>query len=199
VIDVDDSFVGRVDELAAITAAAEQARSGEAVTVSVSGAAGSGKSTLVRRATDALTDFQLLSAHADELATNIAFDVIAQLQPVDATAPFAVGLELLQLLSTRQDEGPVLLVIEDLHWADTESRLALLTALRRLGHDHVLAIVTSRPDPRDADDGWERFCFDPGCVHLDVGPFSAADVARLAELAGAPLGARDAETSSRPH
>jgi predicted ATPase len=132
VIGGDDLFVGRVDELAVIAQAAARARDGAASTVFVAGAAGSGKSTLVRRAIAALTDFTLIRAQADELATHFAFDVVSQIQTPSATAPFAVGLDLLERLSTLQDDGPVLLVVEDLHWADNESRLALLTALRRV-------------------------------------------------------------------
>ena len=134
-------------ELAAIAAAGERARAGNAAVVFVSAEAGSGKSTLVRRAIAQLDGFQLLSVEADELATDVAFNVVGQLQQVSDRSPFAAGLELLELLGARQDDGPILLVVEDLHWADDESRLALLTALRRLEHDQVLTLVTSRPDP----------------------------------------------------
>ncbi len=124
-IDGDDLFVGRLDELAVIARAAARARDGAASTVFVAGAAGSGKSTLVRKAIAALADFTPVRAQADELATNLPFDVVAQIETPSATAPFAVGLDLLERLSALQDDGPVLLVVEDLHWADNESRLAV--------------------------------------------------------------------------
>ena len=41
---------------------------------------------------------------------------------------------------------PTVVVVEDLHWADRESRLALLTAAQRLDRDAVVMVVTSRPE-----------------------------------------------------
>ncbi len=197
-IGADDSFVGRVVELDAIAASAASARTGRASTVVVGGAAGAGKSTLVRRAVAACPDFQILTASADEPAIHLAFGVIAQLHLLsDDPSPFAVGLDLLEVLSAAQSDGPVLLVVEDLHWADDESRLALLAALRRLGDDHVLAIVTSRPDARDAADGWERFRYEPQCVHVEPAGFSADEVAQLSNSVGVPLGPRHAERLRR--
>jgi ATP/maltotriose-dependent transcriptional regulator MalT len=197
-IGADDSFVGRAVELDAIAAAADRARAGQASTIFVSGSAGAGKSTLIRRALAACSDFQLLTAAADELASHLAYGVVAQLVPIpEVPSPFAVGLGLLEALSAAQSDGPALLVVEDLHWADDESRVSLVTALRRLGHDHVLALVTSRPDARDVEDGWERFSFEPNCLQVQPTAFTVEEVAELADSLGVPLGRRDAERLRR--
>ena len=87
--------------------------------------------------------------------------------------------------------------VEDLHWADSGSRLALLAAVRRLGHDRVVVLVTSRPAPGVAD-GWERFCFDPDrCLRVALGPLSAPEVAEMAQRKGVRLSLAAAERLCR--
>jgi DNA-binding CsgD family transcriptional regulator len=78
-----------------------------------------------------------------------------------ASNPFAVGAELLSLLGSLQDGGPVLLVLDDAHWIDPPSAAALLFALRRLYADRVCALIATRPggDERGGP-GWSRFLDD---------------------------------------
>ena len=49
------------------------------------------------------------------------------------------------LLATVAEDTPVLLVVDDAHWADPTSGRALSFALRRLLADRVLAVLTRRP------------------------------------------------------
>src|SRR5580693_10544518 len=145
-------LVGRGGELAAIVARAGEAASGRPGVVWIEGEAGAGKTSLLRAAVAALAaDFRVVRAHADELAADVSFDVVAQLGVRDASAPFPAGLELIGQWSGGSDGRPVLVAVEDLHWADAESRLALLTAARRLSEDRVLILVTSRLDSPAAD------------------------------------------------
>ena len=51
----------------------------------------------------------------------------------------------LALLATVAEDTPVLLVLDDAHWADPTSGRALSFALRRLLADRVLAVLTRRP------------------------------------------------------
>ncbi len=78
-----------------------------------------------------------------------------------ASNPFAVGAELLSLLGSLQDGGPVLLLVDDAHWIDPPSAAALLFALRRLYADRVCALIATRPggDWRGGA-GWSRFLDD---------------------------------------
>lgn len=43
-----------------------------------------------------------------------------------------MAIELLGLWGEAGRRGPIAVAVEDLHWADPESRLALVTAARRL-------------------------------------------------------------------
>src|SRR5664280_1243206 len=82
-----------------------------------------GKTALVRRVLEELpADFAMLRAEADELARNRHGGVHGQLGPTSSDGPFGAGLELLELLGTLQDSGPVAVIVEDLHWADAASR-----------------------------------------------------------------------------
>jgi DNA-binding CsgD family transcriptional regulator len=182
------AFVGRGEELAAIASCADSAAAGRARVVWIEGAAGSGKTALLRECLARLpAAFRLLRAEADELAGDLPFGVVAQLGSIGGAGAFAAGLDLLALLAAAQDAGPVAVVVVDLHWADAASRQALLPAARRLDEDNVVLLISSRPDPGAAD-GWERFCLDPGrCRRVMLGGLSVADIAELARRAGKAL------------
>jgi len=181
----DLGFVGRAEELAAISARAADAASGRPSAVWIDGPAGAGKTALLRAAVAALPpQFAVLRAEASELAADIPFDLVAQLGEITETAPFPVAMELLGLWGAANGGGPVAVVVEDLHWADAESRLALLTAVRRLREDRVLVLVTSRAGPEDAD-GWDRLRADPQrCLHVAPAALSEAEVSELAARRG---------------
>jgi DNA-binding CsgD family transcriptional regulator len=194
----DLGFVGRAEELAAISARAADAASGRPSAVWIDGAPGAGKTALLRAAVAALPpQFAVLRGEASELATDIPFDLVAQLGEITETAPLPVAMELLELCGAANAAGPVAVVVEDLHWADPESRLALLTAVRRLREDRVLVLVTSRAGPEDAD-GWDRLRADPErCLHVSPGPLSEAEVGELAARRGIVLSAAAAARLTR--
>jgi DNA-binding CsgD family transcriptional regulator len=187
-------LVGRRPELAAISAAAKAAADYRPSVVWIEGGAGWGKTALLRHALrDLPQDFTVVTAEADEFASELSFNVLEQLGVRQATAVFPAGLELLEYLGRLQSAGPVAVVVEDLHWADPESRAALLVAARRLSQDRVLVVVTSRPEPAP-DDGWERFRFDPNrCLVVPMTPLSLAEVSEMARASGVNLPAAAAE------
>ncbi|MBV9919450.1 MAG: AAA family ATPase, partial [Pseudonocardia sp.] len=191
----DPTFVGREAQLAALRSCAEDAEAGRARLVWIEGEAGAGKTALLDRAVDLLpATFTLVRAEADELGADVPFGLVTQLERLEATAPFAAGLELVNRWA--QDDRPVAVVVEDLHWADTPSRETLLTAVRRLSRDRVLVIVTSRPG---ADgDGWERVRLDPRrCTRIEVDALTVEEVASLAAAFGVQLPRRAAERLHR--
>ncbi len=187
-------LVGRRPELAAVLAAAQAAADHRPSVVWIEGGAGWGKTSLLRQALrDLPSDFIVVTAEADEFASDVSFNLLEQLGVRQATAVFPAGLELLEYLGRLQSAGPVALAVEDLHWTDPESRAALLVAARRLSQDRVLMVVTSRPEAAPGD-GWERFRFDPSrCVVVPMTPLSVGEVSEMARAGGVNLSAVAAE------
>ncbi len=120
----------------------------------------------------------------------LGLDVDDVLAPQDAgpyapddgpLAAFAVQEALLRTVRDRAARHPVLLVVEDLHWADTRT-------LRALGHlvagvepgDRVAVLLTRRTHP------------EPAGALLDLGATLARQGARVLELTG--LGVEHART-----
>lgn len=79
-------------------------------------------------------------------------------------------------------ERPLLLVIEDLHWADGSTLAALRSVARRIRLLPVLIVLTSRPgyDRQDLLRAIDVLIRD-GAVRRAVGPLPPEDVASLAE------------------
>jgi tetratricopeptide (TPR) repeat protein len=128
-------FVGRASELAAIGACVDAVSGGAGRLAWVEGDPGSGKTALVNRVVAELPPaFVVLRAAADESTADQPFAVLEQLGIEGGGSPQAVGLDLVALLTEAAVRGPVAVVVEDLHWADRESRQALLTVVRRVGH-----------------------------------------------------------------
>jgi ATP/maltotriose-dependent transcriptional regulator MalT len=69
---------------------------------------------------------------------------LAQAAGQDGIDPFAVGAELVQLLGDIEQSGPVVLVVDDAPWVDSQSLRALTFALRRLRAERVLVVLTIR-------------------------------------------------------
>ncbi len=99
------------------------------------------------------------------------------------------------LLSVAAEDGPLLMLVDDLHWLDPASQEALLFALRRLDRDAVACLMTLRPGPAGpvglpclelaglSSDAAERL------VETIAGTKPAPEVARrlYAETGGNPL------------
>ncbi len=102
----------------------------------------------------------MLRASGEEAETLLAYGVLDQLARSAGPAgkalaavsahpsaePFLAGSRLLELLGELESAGPVLLVVDDLHWADQPSVRALVFALRRLVADQVLVLLAVRDD-----------------------------------------------------
>ena len=96
-----------------------------------------------------------------------------------------------QRLRTRVDalaeRGPVLLVVDDLQWADPESVDAIVALMSRLDGDRLLLVVASRTDAGDVHENWQRWSSRPGRVQrVRLDGLTHADTAELIhELRGA--------------
>jgi DNA-binding CsgD family transcriptional regulator/tetratricopeptide (TPR) repeat protein len=93
---------------------------------------------------------------------------------------------LLQNLSLRR---PLLLVIEDVHWADTSTR-ELLAALARQQQGPILLVLTLRSDESPAPPGLARYVAElvrRGDARIPLAPLSRDEQARqLSDILGVP-------------
>ena len=160
-----DPFVGREVELRALTSAWEEASRGSRKFVLISGEPGIGKSRLALRLAEsaASQDAVVLIGRCDEqtpvpylpfseaLAPHVESDLTAIAAPVAVPVPggedadryrfyAAVTNALQQLAAT----SPVLLILDDLHWADEGTLLLLRHLLRRVGDVPLLVVGTYR-------------------------------------------------------
>ena len=146
-----------------------RARRGQPWVVTMEGESGLGKTALARHAlaSPAAATATRLWARADPAETDLDYGILGQLtRGVDrgllarypllagetpAPAPFAVGAQFLGLIGVLQRAGLVLVVIDDVQWADRQSAEALSFAFRRLSVDPVAAILTIRGDRDQLD------------------------------------------------
>jgi predicted ATPase len=204
-------FVGRERELGELGRALDVARAGSGTAVLVAGEAGIGKtrlaSELAARARDA--GFEVLLGRAiDLVGTELAY------QPfVEALGPLggfpqvdgpAVGSQLrvfqdtTALLGERAAAAPVLLVLEDLHWADTSTLDLVVFLAHHLHGRRVLLLATYRADELASAERVRRLANgvrrSGSALALELGPLGGEEVvALLVARGGTPLPAALAE------
>ncbi|MBL7498521.1 AAA family ATPase [Frankia sp. CN7] len=209
-----EAFVGRHEALRTLRDAFATADGGTPVTLLVEGPAGIGKTSLVARFIAETAPPCVLRASGEEDETSLAFGVLDQVlaavpAAVPATAagrgrgraggadvdPLVVGAELVDLIGEAQTAGVVVLLVEDLHWADRPSLRALAFALRRLRHDRVLTVLTTRDvESPQLTDGLRRLLTAPDAPWLRLTGLDADDVRALqTALGGEPLSGRAAD------
>lgn len=166
--------VGRAPALAVLHEQLAVAAAGAARTVWIDGEPGVGKTTLVR-AFLAETSYRVAWASGDEEETSLPYGVLNTLHRAIAAAadaprslgdvpsthiePLAAGAELLVALGGLDD--PLVLVVDDLQWADAQSASALRFALRRLLAERILVVLITRPNPADSlGEAWARLLLD---------------------------------------
>ncbi len=176
-------------ELDRLKSCLNRARAGEPSLLLIEGGAGVGKTALLEELVAAAGDFQVLRADGLE-GDQLPFTLLAQ-WGVDPPRPAGGGEPSprlgAQALQDRLDvlalRGPVLLVADDLHWADPESVEALLWLLRRTSGDQMLVAVGTRPLPAEAFAGWQRWVSSRGVadriVLTGLTPAQVAEVARV--------------------
>lgn len=154
------ALVEREGVLAAVQQGWAAAQAGEPAAVLLEGAAGSGK-TSVLEATAQLarqSDALVLGATCSQLESDFPFAVVRQLlgyrargvtAPVPAAAagaePFAVLDMFYWAVVDLADEQPVVLLVDDVHWADDPSLRWLHFLVRRLGGIRLLPVMATRP------------------------------------------------------
>src|SRR3954451_2279844 len=184
-------LVGREAECTRIDQLLARAREGTGGALLLIGEPGIGKSAMCGYALERAGGMIVLSAHGMESEAQLPFAGLLELfrgrldHLDDIPAPqaaalggalalseqastdrFAVYAGVLSLLAALADDGPVLVVIDDLQWIDVPSAEAVLFAARRLGAERIGVLIAGR------DDG--RFDVPAGVPRLVVRGLSAA-------------------------
>ena len=154
-----DVFVGRARELVELERALASARAGSGATVLLAGEAGIGKTRLTaelgRQAREA--GFDVLLGHSiDLVGTELPYQPFVEaLRPLgdalsrDRETPGSqqgAFARTLELLSDRAAETPMLVVLEDLHWADVSTLDLVVFLAHNLDDQAVLLLATYRAD-----------------------------------------------------
>jgi ATP/maltotriose-dependent transcriptional regulator MalT len=198
------TLAGRDADLAVLLHRRDEARAGRPRVVVLEGRAGIGKSALIGALVAASPGFQVVRASGDAAEAELAYGVLDQLaRTAGTTGPELVGagrhdaigagLGMLQLLGRLQDDGPVLLIVDDAQWADHASLHALLFALRRLVADAVLAVLAVRDeDAERLPAGIGRLADGGHGMRLRLAALPPEALQELALTRGVPLSARAA-------
>ncbi|MCC7194261.1 MAG: AAA family ATPase [Gemmatimonadaceae bacterium] len=106
------------------------------------------------------------SAAATLVAMNPALSSVFTAQPEAAAGGDAVlrrALALAELAHLVADEAPLAILVDDLHWADPESRAVILAMIARLDGARAMAVTAARPseDPILLWQSVESLALDP--------------------------------------
>ena len=174
---LESVLVGREPETARVAAMLDVVRSGGSGSLVVTGAPGIGKSALLRAAEQQAPDFRCVWVRGVESEQLMAYaglhqvgaslrGRISQVPPAQAEAVevalgwrvsaaeparFLVAAGAMSLLAAEAAHGPVLVLVDDLHWIDQESASALAFAARRLEEDQVAFLWSARDGSVPAD------------------------------------------------
>ena len=163
-------LIGRAAELSSLHAALDDARAGQGRVVVVEGDAGLGKTRLVEHFTSHAAGVRVLAGGGIPLAADVPYAPMIEVfrglaalyppardgllprgQPASAGPPGPARLLSLAADAVRAAAGqaPVVVVVEDLHWADASTRDLVSYLARVLRRDPVLLLVTVRAEELD--------------------------------------------------
>ena len=200
----DEAFVGREHELGVLDTLLAQVCTDGARIALVRGAPGVGKTALVRRFLDDHPHLTAVRGSGDEGEATISYALVDQLfgavglgggallahieRVLPVEEPIVVGRLILAALIRSSVAGPVVVVVDDAHWADVDSLRALLFAVRRLAAYPVLTILVVPPDEARLPAGLGRLAEGHTGITVEVGPLTPTDVQALAAAAtGSPV------------
>ena len=174
-------LAGRDPELGQLVAAMERCVAGSPSVVLVGGEAGVGKSRLLAELAARAADEDVVRvlrgqcADLEEAAIPLLavvnavrelvddeIDLLAALDRAGARHEAAPAARLHALVLDRLagESGPILLVVEDVHWADRSTLDLLAFLARRLREERVMIVASYRNDEVDRRDALRRFLAD---------------------------------------
>jgi DNA-binding CsgD family transcriptional regulator len=214
----DGALLERAGELAEIAERLAAARRGTGGVLLIEGAAGIGKTRLVRAAVDRARAYGMivLAARGGELERGMSFGVVRELFEAavhrapdrDRLLAGAAGLAasvlaavppggdegavgglhgLYWLTVNLAERGPLLVAVDDVHWADDASLRFLVYLVRRLEALPLLLVVAGRADEPGADEVLlEALRADPLTTALHPAPLSETAAAVVVRRAFSP-------------
>jgi DNA-binding CsgD family transcriptional regulator len=168
--------VGRAGTVRVLRRLADRVRSGDGGVAHVTGEAGAGKTTILAAARDCLAGVRVRGCTGDPYDTNRAGATVNRLLPELTGGYDLVGLAIGCLEQLAMD-GPLALLVDDVHWSDPDSIEALGAVARRAEDMGVLLITAARPTGRG---GAYETAVDRFGVRLDLAALTAAETATLA-------------------
>jgi hypothetical protein len=214
-----EGLVGRDVEFTLAAGAVREAAEGRASALVIEGEAGIGKTRLVECAVyEASTrGVAVYGGQAHPFERTRPFGVVAEALGLSRRSPdprraaigellgsgglgeparaagdvqYRVIEEIVDLVERTSSQSPMLLVAEDIHWADSASLRTILSVVRQLPLASLVVVVTARSSPQPAQ--LERLVDDlaaGGAQRLQLQPLSSDELAVLARnLLGAPPG-----------
>jgi DNA-binding CsgD family transcriptional regulator/tetratricopeptide (TPR) repeat protein len=195
------AFAGRAAELGTLEQALAAARAGRGAAILVAGEAGIGKTRLAAEITGRAREAgwqTLLGRSIDLVGTELPYQPFAEaLRPIGGPRPAAssagsqlqVFEETLALLTRHASATPLLLVLEDLHWADTSTLDLVVFLAHHLAERPVVLLATYRQGEPSSKGRMARLAdgvrrSGSGLV-LDLGPLPPEDLAALLATASA--------------
>ncbi|HEY5882240.1 MAG TPA: AAA family ATPase [Nakamurella sp.] len=199
-----DLFIGRAVEREVLRFELAATRAGSPRVVLIEGPAGIGKSALIDHLLLDEPDLTLLRAAGELWEASVAFGVVDQLmrstkvsrarlfadreRSLPAEEPVGVGRRVLQAIEDLEATSPVVVVVDDAHWADLDSLRALLFVTRRLVDTRVLTLLAQRTEAaRRLPEGLRRLAGGRTGRTVELAPLVAADVPDLADRYGVPV------------
>lgn len=124
-------------------------------------------------------------------------DVVERPMPPDLAAPYramedsrraaARAEAVAELTATVASTTPLVIVIEDLHWADDTLRAFLRLLARRTATARLVVVTTSRPESDPVDAAFRRDLAGVSVVVLELGPLRGAAIEALARAAASKV------------
>ncbi len=191
-------IVGRETERARLRTLLDEARRGRTGVLVAVGDPGIGKTALLDDLCAEASFTRVLRATGVESESTVPFagldavlrplvDLLPRLVPPQRAAletalalsagaeaePLAIGAGTLSLLAEAASEQPLLVCLDDAHWLDPPSAVALAFAARRLVAEEIAFVIATRPGEPSA-----LVC---GFPELELAPLARDDARRLVE------------------
>jgi DNA-binding CsgD family transcriptional regulator/tetratricopeptide (TPR) repeat protein len=188
-------LVERGGFLASLETLLGEALAGAGRLVFLGGEAGVGKTALAAALAELAGGPAVRRGSCDNITTAEALGPILDALPeLAAAVDQEAGLGRLRLFRKVRDalsESPMVLLLEDVHWAD-EATLDVLRFLgRRLGGSRLMILATFRPEEVGRDHPLTmvlgELAGSPGVIRMQLPALSAAGVRQLVEAAGSAL------------